>query len=444
MTGRRATLLPPGVLRVTPRGQNSHSWVRPWSGRRPVLIGTWGRVTGHWLLLQLLLHAATDAKTTHHHLSPAEAARQASFWPPASIPFFLTREEHRQETPWPTPEPPAAARHTSPRTSASGHHHHSRHLAWPLEISSNVSRWQGGSYHGRHHISHNVAGNREEHVGNVGSGSNKAARTVPGRVRPSEWRRAGQHSGLPGRRRGSGSRQGTTGGSWHENLKGRLKRPRHTSGDNKGEIKANLVSGEAVWDVRSMQAFPSFPRRPPKALSLSNKKKRESVDFCVESRRLASLPTLSPGTPRKGAWPPGEVKDSQAAQTPASDIELMPFEDSVEETRKLEEENSDGLEWEDEEDEAPIFAAPHDSSRDPRSILRRWKRKSEYPALVCGVCRALLSLWMLNYRIGMGGASRLDLCASAVCLCAESQPELPLERTGVIRATLTHCSSIGP
>ncbi|XP_063864675.1 LOW QUALITY PROTEIN: hemicentin-2-like [Scylla paramamosain] len=376
MTGRRATLLPPGVLRVAPRGPTSHPWVRPWGGRRPVLIGTRGGVTRHWLLLQLLLHAATDAKTTHHHLPPVEAARQASFWPPASIPFFLTREEPRQETPWPTPEPPAAARHASPRTAASGHHH-SRHLAWPLEISSNVSRWEGGSYHGRHHISHNVAGNREEHVGNVGSGSNKAARTVPSRVWPSQWRRAGQHSGPPGRRRGSGGRHGTTGGSWHENLKGRLKRSRHPSGDNRGEIKANLVSGEAAWEARSMQASPSFPRRTPEAPSLSNKKK-ESVDVCVKSRRLASLPTLSPTTPRKGAWPPGEVKGPQTAQTPAPDIELIPFEDSVEDTRKLEaEENNDGLEWEDEEDEARLFAAPHDSSRDPRSILRRWKRKTE-------------------------------------------------------------------
>lgn len=380
MTGRRATLLPPGVLKVTPRGTTSHPWIRPWGGRRPVLIGIRGGVTGHWLLLQLLLHAATDAKTTHH-LPTAETSRQASLWAPASIPFFFTREELRQETSWPSPEPPAAPRQAAPInrgvTAASGGHHHSRHLVWPHEISSNVSHWEGASYRGRHSTSRNAAENRQEHVGNVGSDTNKAARTVPLRVRPSEWRRVAPNSGRPRESWESGARQGTTGGSWHENLKGRLKKPWHPPGDNRGKIKANLVSGEAAWEARSRQAAPSFTRQPTQTPSLSSKKKRESVDFCVESRRLASLPSLSPSTPRRGAWLPGEAKGPQATQTPASDIEVMPFEESVEDTRRLEvEENSSGLEWE-EDDESLLFATSQDFSRDPRSILRRWKRKTE-------------------------------------------------------------------
>ena len=379
MTGRRATLLPSGVLRVTPRGTTSHPWIRPWGGRRPVLIGTRGGVTGHWLLLQLLLHAATDAKTTHH-LPPAVASRQTSLWAPASIPFF-TREEPRQDSSWPTPEPPSAhqqpSSHTRGVTAASGHHH-SRHLAWPLESSSNVSRWVGVSYHGRHHTSHNVVENQQVHARNVGSGSNKATRTVPLRVRSLEWRRAAPNSGRSGLIWGSVARHGTTGGSWHENLKGRLKGSWHPPGDNRGKIKANLVSGEAAWETRSVQAALSYPRRSSQTPSLSSKKKRESVDFCVETRRLASLPSHSPNTPRRGAWLPGEAKGPQANQTPASDIELMPFEESVEDTRRLEveEDNSGDMEWE-EDDEPLLFAASQDSSRDPRSILRRWKRKSE-------------------------------------------------------------------
>lgn len=376
MTGRRAALPSPGVLRVTPRGTNSQPCIRPWGGRRPVLAG----VTGHCLLLQLLLHAAANAKTTSP-LTPAGSIRHSGLGAPSSIPFFLTREEPRQEASWPTPEPPAAPPHRpAPRvqgaTSAAARHYHREHLGWPVEALSNVSRWGGVSYHSRQSSSHSGAENQQEHVGNVSTGSNKAESFVPLRLRPSEWQRASLNSMRIGESLRSGVRPGTTGGSRHENLKGRLRRRWHPSGDNRGKIKANLVSGEAAWEVRSVQAAPLFPRRPPQSPSLSNKRKMESEHFCAESH-LAPLPSLTPGTAGGNARPHGEAQGTQAAHTPASDIELMSSEESVEDSRRQEEENSGGEDWS-EEDELPL-AASQDYYKNPRGVLRRWKRKSKYP-----------------------------------------------------------------
>ncbi|XP_050722018.1 uncharacterized protein LOC127001493 isoform X3 [Eriocheir sinensis] len=375
MTGRRAALLSPGVLRVTPRGASSQSRIRPWGGRRPVVAG----VTGHCLLLQLLFHAAANAKTTSH-LAPAEALRHASLGAPSSIPFFFTREEPRQEASLPALEPPAAPPRRpflgpqAASAAAATRRYHREHLGWPAEDLSNVSLWGGMSYRGRHPTSNKGEENQQEHVGNFSSGSNRTESTVPLRARPLEWRRATPGSVRIGGSLRSGALPGTTGGSTHENRKRGLRRRWDSPGGQRGKIKANLVSSEAAWEVRSIQTAPLLPLWLPQSPSFSNKKKMESEHFCVESH-LGSLSSLTPNTAGGDARPHWEAHGPQATQTPASDIELMSSEESAEDLRRLEEENSGGEEWE-EEDELPLVPS-QDYYKSPQGVLRRWKRKTE-------------------------------------------------------------------
>lgn len=337
-------------------------------------------VTGHCLLLQLLFHAAANAKTTSH-LTPAEAFRHSSLGVPSSIPFFFTREEPRQEASLLVPESPAAPprqpslRAQAATAAAATRHYHREHLGWPVEDLNNASPWGGVSYRGRHPASHYSSENQQEYVGNVSSAINRTESTGPLRARPSEWRKLTQSSVHIEEGVRTGALPETTGGSRHENLKRGLRR-RYSPGDKRGKIKANLVSGEAAWEVSSMQTDSLFPRWLPQSPSLSNKKKMESEHFCVDSH-LEALPSLSLNTVGGGARPQGEASGPQATQTPDSDIELMSFEESAEDLRRLEEENSGGEEWT-EEDELPLTASP-DYFKNPRGVLRRWKRKSKYP-----------------------------------------------------------------
>lgn len=238
-----------------------------------------------------------------------------------------------------------------------------------------MSLWGGVSYHDRHAASHKGVRNQQEHIGNVGSDSNKVESTVPLRGRPSEWRKTLMSAVRIREDPRPEAQRGTTGGSRNENLKGRLRRRWHSPGDNRGKIKANLPSGEAAWEVRPAQPASLFPRRPPQSLSLSSKKKMKSEHFCVESH-LTPLPSLAPSTARGDSRPHGEDQQPQATQTYASYIELMPSEESAEDSDRLEEEN--GEDWEEEEDELSLAASPN-YYRNPRSALRRWKRKSKYP-----------------------------------------------------------------
>lgn len=108
----------------------------------------------------------------------------------------------------------------------------------------------------------------------------------------------------------------------------------------------------------------------------------ESEHFCVESH-LGSLSSLTPNTAGGDARPHWEAHGPQATQTPASDIELMSSEESAEDLRRLEEENSGGEEWE-EEDELPLVPS-QDYYKSPQGVLRRWKRKSKYPLVILDV-----------------------------------------------------------
>lgn len=304
------------------------------------------------------------------------------------MPFFFTLEEPRQEASLPAPEPPATPprrplrRPQAASAAAVARRYHREHLGWPAEDLSNVSLWGGMSYRARRPTSNKGEENQQEHVGNVNPDSNRIESTVPPRARPLAWRGATPGSVRIAESLKSGALPGTTGGSTHENRKRGLRRRRDPPGDQRGKIKANLVSSEAAWEVRSIQTAPLLPLWLPQSPSFSNKKKMESEHFCAESH-LGSLPSLTPSAAGGDARPHWEVHGPQATQTPASDIELMSSEESAEDLRRLEEENSGLEEWE-EEDELPLGPS-QDYYKSPHGVLRRWKRKSKYQLVTLDV-----------------------------------------------------------